>query len=136
MSKAILLALMLITVLLVSACTSDSDPNEFIGGGSNVDDYTEETAAGTVVVDLVARQWEFTPREIRVNLGDKVELHIESVDVTHGFLLPEFGVNLRLTPGNDVHAEFTADKKGEFSFYCNVPCGRGHSGMVGLFIVE
>lgn len=88
-----------------------------------------------IEIDLTAKQWEFEPQLIEVNLGDKVELHVESVDVSHGIVIPEYGISERLNPGEDVHAEFIADKKGTFNFYCNVPCGAGHSGMNGIIVV-
>lgn len=86
--------------------------------------------------DIIAQNWKFVPETIEVNLGDKVELHIESLDVTHGFRLPEFGINEQLQPHNDVHVEFIADKQGTFTFSCSVPCGSGHGGMRGQLIVK
>lgn len=86
--------------------------------------------------DIIAKNWEFIPDTIEVNLGDKVELHIKSVDVVHGFALPDFGINEKLEPHQDVHVEFVADKKGIFTFACSVPCGSGHRGMKGQLIVK
>ena len=92
--------------------------------------------SGVVEIDMTARQWDFSPATITVNEGDKVKLNIKSVDVTHGFSLSEFGVSERLTPGKTTTVEFTADKKGEYTFFCSVPCGRGHGGMRGNLVVE
>jgi len=89
-----------------------------------------------VEIDMIARQWEYTPSTITVSEGDKVKLNIEDVDVTHGFAIFEFGVNERLTPGKTTTIEFTADKAGEYTFLCTVPCGSGHGGMRGKLIVE
>jgi cytochrome c oxidase subunit 2 len=86
--------------------------------------------------ELTAKQWEFSPNTITVNRGDIVKIHIESVDVTHGFALPDFGVNEILEPGNDIHVDFVADKVGTFTFFCSVSCGSGHSGMNGQLIVK
>jgi len=86
--------------------------------------------------EIIAKQWEFIPSTIRVNLGDRVELHVESTDVAHGFMLPEFGISEYLNPGVDVHIDFIADKTGTFSFSCSVPCGSGHGRMTGQLIVE
>lgn len=84
---------------------------------------------------IIAKQWDFTPGEIKVSKGDKVRLTLKTVDVTHGFALPEFGIFERMDPGNVVTVEFVADKEGEFSFFCNVPCGQGHSAMGGKIVV-
>ena len=89
-----------------------------------------------VEISMTAKQWEFEPGTITVKEGQKVKLNIKSVDVTHGFALPDFGVSQRLEPGKEVTVEFTADKKGTFTFFCNVACGSGHSGMKGTLVVE
>jgi len=90
---------------------------------------------GVLEFDMIAKQWEFSPSVITVREGDKVKLNIRNVDVTHGFSIFEFGVNERLTPGKTTTVEFTADKTGDYTFLCSVPCGRGHGGMKGKLIV-
>lgn len=79
----------------------------------------------------------WSQREIRVRLGEKVRLRLTSEDVTHGFLIPDFGVNAGpISPGKFKTVEFTADRPGEFKFYCNVVCSHQHGGMTGKIIVE
>ncbi|HII72094.1 TPA: cytochrome c oxidase subunit II [Candidatus Woesearchaeota archaeon] len=85
---------------------------------------------------MTAKQWEFQPDTVEVNQGDTVKLKITSSDVAHGIALPDFDVNENLEPGNEVIIEFVADKKGEFSFWCNIPCGSGHRDMRGTLIVR
>ncbi|MBI4451758.1 cupredoxin domain-containing protein [Candidatus Woesearchaeota archaeon] len=85
---------------------------------------------------VTARQFEFDPATITVSRGDDVRLKITSQDVTHGFSISEYGVNERLDPHKEVVVEFTADKQGEFSFFCSIPCGSGHGGMNGKLIVR
>lgn len=87
-------------------------------------------------IEVTARQFSFTPDLIRVKLGDNVRLKIKSVDVTHGFSLPDFGINEILEPGKTVIIEFQAARRGTFSFLCSIVCGAGHSGMRGTLIVE
>ena len=97
---------------------------------------TIEAQAEVKEIEVTAKQWEFIPNPIRVNLGDRVRLKITSIDVSHGFALPDFGVSQRLSPGRTETVEFTADKAGSFTFFCNVACGSGHSGMRGTLIVS
>ncbi len=79
----------------------------------------------------------WSQREIRVRLGDKVRIRLTSEDVTHGFLIPDFGINAGpISPGKFKMVEFTADQRGEFKFYCNVVCSHQHGGMTGKIIVE
>ncbi len=93
-------------------------------------------AVSTKEFTLTAKQWSFSPGTITVNKGDKVILHIKSVDVTHGFELDAFGVSKTLSPGKTADVQFTADKTGTFSFFCNVFCGSGHGNMKGTLIVK
>ena len=85
---------------------------------------------------MTAKQYEFDPNTITVNLGDTVILHITSEDVKHGIALPDFGVSKDINPGEETTVEFVADKKGTFSFFCNVYCGAGHREMTGTLIVN
>lgn len=85
---------------------------------------------------VTAKSWAFDPAVITVKQGDKVRLKINSVDVTHGFALPDFDVKVDLVPNKEETVEFTADKKGEFTFFCSVMCGEGHRDMKGKLIVE
>lgn len=85
---------------------------------------------------IEAFQFGYEPSRIEVDRGDTVRIIATSRDVPHGFALPQYGVNLRLTAGAEQTAEFVADTPGEFSFYCSVPCGSGHSTMRGTFVVR
>ncbi len=91
---------------------------------------------GQVEFTITARQFSFTPNRINVKHGQKVILHIKSIDVAHGFALPEFGIEEELLPNEQKDIEFIADRKGNFSFVCNVICGHQHSSMVGNIIVK
>lgn len=92
--------------------------------------------SNTVEFNVTAKQFSFEPNPIRVKLGDRVRLNITSIDVTHGFSLPDFGISEVLEPGKTTSVEFIANKKGRFAFYCSIVCGAGHTGMRGNIIVE
>jgi len=104
---------------------------------SNQDTSTDNNVSAGSVKEftLIAKQWEFSPSIITVNKGDRVKLMIQSADIAHGIKIDAFNVNNRLEPGQTTIVEFVADKAGTFSFYCNVFCGDGHSGMKGTLIV-
>ncbi len=86
--------------------------------------------------NMVAKKWVFEPNQIIVQKGDQVRLTIISVDVSHGFALPDFDINVELKPGENVVVEFIADQAGDFTFFCSVFCGSGHSHMSGTLTVE
>jgi heme/copper-type cytochrome/quinol oxidase subunit 2 len=145
-----LILILVIGVLVISGCSdnavsdnnvdipSENDQSDnVIDNGDSVPDSVGGSDSGNVKeFNIVARQWEFDPSVIEVNQGDRVILHIESVDVTHGFGLPEFNINEELRPGETVDVEFVADKKGSFTFSCTVYCGSGHGSMKGTLIVN
>lgn len=97
---------------------------------------TQPTPTAIKEFKITARQFQFEPSTVEVNKGDKVKLIITSVDVPHGFSVPEYGINERLDPGKPVTIEFTADKQGTFTAFCSVFCGSGHSGMKGKIVVR
>ncbi|MBI4143839.1 cupredoxin domain-containing protein [Candidatus Woesearchaeota archaeon] len=85
---------------------------------------------------VVASQWKFTPNTIEVSQGDRVRIIAHSEDVTHGFVIKEYDISMQLDDNTEKTVEFVADKKGTFSFFCNIPCGSGHGGMRGQLIVR
>ena len=96
--------------------------------------YNEEETIKEI--NVVAKQFSFTPDTIIVNKGDKVKLILTSEDVEHGFAISEYGINEKFSKENSALVEFTADKAGEFEIRCSVVCGSGHSGMKGKLIVQ
>ena len=88
------------------------------------------------IIYLKAQRFSFSPDIIKINQGDKVKIIAESPDVTHGFALSEFNINMRIEPGARNILEFIADKRGKFIFRCSVFCGSGHSNMKGELVVK
>ena len=87
------------------------------------------------VIKVTAKKFEFSPAEITVKKGEPVILEITSVDVKHGFTLPDFGVRGDIKPGEVNRISFTPDKAGRFTFACDVFCGGGHEDMSGTLNV-
>ena len=87
------------------------------------------------VIQMVAKQWEFVPATLTVKKGVPVKLVIQNPDVAHGLAIPDLGVNQNLPAGETTTVEFTPDKAGTFTFFCNVFCGEGHRGMKGTITV-
>lgn len=108
-----------------------------LGGCAVEENDAGEQAPRTVKeFSLIAENWNFTPSTIRVNEGDLVVIHAQTIEGIHGLLFPDFDVNARLDPGEEVTVEFVADKKGTFPFMCSVYCGKGHTEMRGTLIIE
>jgi len=142
MANKILMVLILSIVLIVSGCTgssTESQSTQNIQEVAPVSDSPSEEATFQGEVkefSLTAKKFSFTPGEITIKKGDTVRLTITSEDTTHGFSLPDFGVNEQIPSGETLSVEFIADKSGEFTFRCSVFCGSGHGGMSGTLIVR
>lgn len=89
---------------------------------------------------IIARTVEhggFSPARIVVKQGETVRLRILAEDVTHGFQLLHFGVDAgAIKAGAIKGVTFTADRAGEFPFYCSVRCSPLHMALMGTLIVE
>ena len=95
-----------------------------------------EDNSNVIEIEIAAKKWEFDPAIITVKEGDRVRLSIKSIDVSHGIAIPDFDVSQTLEPGKTELVEFTADKKGTYTFFCSVFCGSGHRSMKGTLVVE
>jgi cytochrome c oxidase subunit II len=87
------------------------------------------------VITMTAKRFSFNPSTIVVNEGDNVRIEITSVDVAHGFNMPDYKIDLPILPGVPQIIEFTADKPGTHEFHCDLYCGFGHEFMRGKLIV-
>lgn len=87
--------------------------------------------AATKTFTITAQQFSYStnPSPFVVNQGDTVTLNIGSADVTHGFAMPDYGINLVLNPHEQVTVTFVASMPGTFTFFCTVVCGVGHPDM-------
>jgi len=87
----------------------------------------------TFLID--ARQYAYSPSEIRVNQGDTVTIHLVSTDVVHGLYVDGYDISVEADPGQTASLTFTADKVGSFRFRCNVTCGAMHPFMIGKLTI-
>ena len=105
------------------------------------------------IIEVSAKKYEFTPSEIRVKSGSRVELKVHSVDETHGIkldLYPE-GATDKTKPGlifdkpelngkvekdQDQILDFVAQQPGTYQFKCAKVCGMHHGSMKGTLVVE
>ncbi|MEH7011151.1 Sec-dependent nitrous-oxide reductase [Neobacillus niacini] len=80
------------------------------------------------------------PDVIEVNQGDKVFIHLTNTDfdedITHGFAINSYNLNIEVQPGQTNTLEFTANKAGTFPLYCSNFCSALHQEMTGYFLVK
>jgi cytochrome c oxidase subunit 2 len=93
-------------------------------------------------IELIARvptspEGGWSAKEIRVRQGETVRLRLTSEDVTHGFLIPDLGVqSAPIVPGTYQEVTFVAERTGTYLYYCNVLCSHRHGAMIGTLVVE
>lgn len=93
-------------------------------------------AGGGRVVEIAARRFEFSPREIAIGRGETVTLRLTSRDVTHGFYQKALGIDAVIEPGKTTEVTVTPEKAGRFLTICDHFCGAGHGGMSMTIVVE
>lgn len=123
MKKLIMgLALLVIMALVVTAC-----------GQKEEEAAGQSTAGGNMKeITIKAKNFEFDQKEIKVNKGDTVKITLDNTQGMHSLKID--GYDQEIQGGKTV--TFTADKTGEFKFFCNVFCGKGHAEMAGKLIVQ
>jgi len=96
----------------------------------------ETTVAEVKEFTISGQNFSFTPNSITVKKGNKVKITFKSIDGFHDFRIDEYGVATKQLqfPAEEV-LEFTADKAGNFEYYCSVGSHRG-MGMFGTLKVE
>lgn len=94
--------------------------------------------AKPIEIKITAKRFQYDPKEITVQKGQKVRLLVTALDVNHGFAIDAFDIKKKIEADADgpTVIEFTPDKVGEFEYYCVVFCGSGHDGMKGKLIVK
>ena len=107
------------------------------------------------VIQMTARKYEFSPSQIRVKPGMKVQLKITAIDRDHGFTIVRDpgGDNSSAHPGlvftspvstegwklnkrKETTIEFVARTPGIYEFNCSLVCGLHHGRMKGQVIVD
>lgn len=91
---------------------------------------------GVREVSVEAFKYEFSPDRIVVKRNERVRLVISTRDIRHGMLIEKYDKNVIIDPGKPAILEFDADTPGEFTIYCSVYCGPGHSRMKAVLIVQ
>ena len=90
-------------------------------------------------VNVLAQQfaWSFsypkyqglTVSQLRMPIGEAVQLKMHSKDVIHSFWVPEFGQKQDLVPGIETNVVITPKRLGTYPIVCTELCGEGHALM-------
>ena len=87
------------------------------------------------LITIKAKRFEYMPNQITLRKDERVTIRLESLDVTHGFYLDGYGIDIKASAAEVGRATFVADKTGRFTFRCSETCGEFHAYMVGFLTV-
>jgi cytochrome c oxidase subunit II len=124
----------------------------FAKQGALVETTAAAQTSGARVIEVSAKKYEFTPSEIHVKKGERVELKVGSVDEKHGIKIDVYpeGAKDKTKPGllfnhpetngkveKNVSQvlDFVAVDPGSYDFKCAKLCGMGRRHMQGKLIV-
>ncbi len=89
-----------------------------------------------MVIQITAKKFEYSPKDIKVKKDIPVILEFTSLDRLHGFNCPGLGIRADIFPGKTTQLSFLPNKVGTYPFHCDNFCGAGHEGMTGTITVE
>ncbi len=90
----------------------------------------------TKEITITSQGQSFSPTDITVNKGDIVRITLISATSNQDFYLPEFDIDKTIVENRPSVIEFTADKKGEFTFWYHNPSQDYPRPMRGTLTVE
>lgn len=112
-----------------------ANPQQGIGGAGVVSE-TPQSAQEVKTFEVDGKPFEFSVKEMRVKMGDRVKVTFTNKEGFHDFVIDEFDARTKqIQAGGSDTVEFTADRPGTFEYYCSVGNHRG-MGMKGNLIVE
>ena len=121
------------------------------GLGARAQEQAKSGDEGLKVIEVTAKKYEFTPNEIHVKKGERVQIKVHSVDTEHGIKLSLHPQGSRekspgllfndpaqngKVEGKEQVLEFVAQQPGTYLFKCAKICGFGHGRMKGKLVVE
>jgi len=137
LKKSILATIFLGLILVLAACggsNNDSDASNEIDDSAEEteDNSSRENSTANNDFEIVATNWDFDQAEYTVTAGEEAKITLVNEEGMHGIAIDDLDVKI----DGDGEATFTPTEPGEYTIYCSIPCGQGHSDMVSTLIVQ
>ncbi|MFD1927118.1 cytochrome C oxidase subunit II [Sporosarcina siberiensis] len=129
MRKWLLSAIFLSTLFVLAACGGKDTSNDT---GQVEDTGSSDEASVSNEFNISAINFEFDQAEYTVNAGEEVKISFANEEGMHGIAIDGLDVDIK----GDGEATFTPTEPGEYTIYCNIPCGTGHDDMKSTLIVK
>jgi cytochrome c oxidase subunit 2 len=74
--------------------------------------------------------------ELHVPVGKSVRFELEAADVLHNFYVRELRLKQDAVPGRRISGWFDTNRTGTFEVACAEICGKGHTNMRAVMVVQ
>jgi heme/copper-type cytochrome/quinol oxidase subunit 2 len=131
MKTKIMLFALIFTVALVAGCVSNTNkavPSQ----NTSIKEFSMDSF---YIMENGKPHPQFSLNEITVNRGDRVRIQVNTINGTHNFNIDEFNVHADTPTGKITTIEFTADKQGDFVYYCSMPNHRANGHWATLKVL-
>ncbi|WP_438311538.1 cupredoxin domain-containing protein [Sporosarcina sp. FA9] len=128
--KKWLLSSVFLSVLFVLAACGGNDTSDETGRVDNT--ASTEGATASDEINITAVNFDFNQAEYTVKAGEEVKITFANEEGMHGIAIDGLDVDIQ----GDGEATFTPTEPGEYTIYCNIPCGAGHDDMKSTLIVK
>jgi uncharacterized cupredoxin-like copper-binding protein len=106
--------------------------HERMMGGGPAAGRAQAPVIGAPEIQLVARDFSFSPSEITVPSGTTVNVVlVNEGDLLHDVTIPTLGFRLEAAAGSKAAASLTVTSPGRYEFFCSLP-GHQEAGMEGV----
>lgn len=135
---ALLLIVIVVSRVNLAPKNIEAEGKSRSNGGANNTPSTSEVKefsinSFTEVVDGKYKP-QYSLKDITVNKGDRVRIKITVTGGMHDFKIDEYNIYADTQPNKEYVVEFTADKAGDFIYYCTKP-GHRQNGQWGTLHV-
>lgn len=102
-------------------------------GGPELSSAVEETnVPDPYRLEIIASNFQFDQPEYRVKAGQPIEFSIVNKQGHHGYEIE--GLGIQIMHGDK--KQYIIHEPGEYTIFCHIMCGSGHSNMKSVLIVE
>ncbi len=125
---------------MVTGCATSTKQAPAAAASPTQQQNTNTTAApvqpGPKEFSITASNFSYDVKEIDVNKGDTVTIHVKDVEGYHDWVIDAFKTRTKqLQPGETATITFVADQTGSFEYYSSI--GQQRSiGMTGKVVVH